>query len=263
MFLVFILLGLFPSIVWLAYYLRKDVHPEPRGVILSVFLGGMLIVPIAAIAEIAFSQFLEIWKEGGMLKIVAWNFLGIALIEEIGKYAVVRWKVLRRKEFDEPIDAMIYLVIAALGFAALENVLILVSPLVTNYFSGITAGIEAVPRFEFSQALELTLIRFWGATLLHTLASGALGFFLALSFYHHGRFRYHSLILPAGIIFATLLHGLFNYLILLIEAASSRGEAVHAYVVLLVGLLGASAYAVNKSFKMLKSRWAQKEIEIK
>ncbi len=261
MIVVFILLGLAPSVIWLAYYLRKDVHPEPRGMILKVFFWGMLLAPVAAIIEIMLSGFFDKLPFQGTANILLWNFLGIAFIEEYVKYFVVKWKVLRSREFDEPVDAMIYLVIAALGFAALENVLILLSPLITNYFSSLVSDVEPVSNFGFSQAFQLIVIRFWGATLLHTLASATLGFFLALSFYHKGRFKYQ--ILPVGIILATLLHGLFNYLILLIERVGPAEDAIWIYVILLIVLLASGAYGVNKLFTKLKSKWALEEINIR
>jgi len=260
MIVIFILLGLAPSVIWLAYYLRKDVHPEPRGMILKVFFWGMLLAPVAAIIEIMLSNVFDKLPFQGTVNVLLWNFLGIAFIEEYVKYFVVKWKVLRSREFDEPVDAMIYLVIAALGFAALENILILLSPLITNYFSSLVSDVDPIANFGFSQAFQLIVIRFWGATLLHTLASATLGFFLALSFYHKGRFKY--LIFPVGVILATLLHGLFNYLILLIERVGPAEDAIWIYVILLIVLLASGAYGVNKLFTKLKSRWALREIQL-
>ena len=45
--------------------------------------------------------------------------------EEVAKYLIIKIRILRDPEFDEPIDAMIYMIIAGLGFAALENILVL------------------------------------------------------------------------------------------------------------------------------------------
>jgi RsiW-degrading membrane proteinase PrsW (M82 family) len=42
---------------------------------------------------------------------------------EIFKYLVVRFKVIKNPAFDEPTDIMLYMIIAALGFAAVENIL--------------------------------------------------------------------------------------------------------------------------------------------
>ena len=56
---------------------------------------------------------------------IASIFIGGALIEEYVKYFMVKVGGFRNRELDEPCDIMIYMIIAALGFAALENILVL------------------------------------------------------------------------------------------------------------------------------------------
>jgi RsiW-degrading membrane proteinase PrsW (M82 family) len=50
-------------------------------------------------------------------------FLVIGPAEELAKFLAVRLFVYRNKEFNEPLDGIIYAAAAALGFASLENVL--------------------------------------------------------------------------------------------------------------------------------------------
>ena len=50
-------------------------------------------------------------------------FLVIGPCEELAKFLAVRLFVYRNKEFNEPLDGIIYAAAAALGFASLENVL--------------------------------------------------------------------------------------------------------------------------------------------
>jgi len=200
----YIILGLAPGIIWLLFFLRKDVHPESNRMIVLIFLLGMVIAFPAAILEcipIGFDQ------EGGLkcfshsffsenfpypLSLFLYIFLGIALIEETIKYLVVRFKALRDPEFDEPIDAMLYMIIAALGFATIENILVLFSP--------------GEP-LSFSEASIITTIRFIGATFLHALCSGLIGYFLARSFLKP---KQKIKFLLMGFPSAILLHGLFN-----------------------------------------------------
>jgi len=40
---LYIFLGLAPSIIWLLFYLRRDVHPEPKSEVIKVFFYGMLV----------------------------------------------------------------------------------------------------------------------------------------------------------------------------------------------------------------------------
>ncbi len=126
-------------------------------------------------------------------------FLIIALFEELLKYLVVKKFVVSSKEFDEPLDIMLYMIISALGFAALENILLIFSP--------------GEP-FGAMQGLNFSLSRFVGATFLHTLASGTLGFFLALSFYS---FKNRGKIFISGLGMAVVLHGLYNFAIIRLE----------------------------------------------
>jgi RsiW-degrading membrane proteinase PrsW (M82 family) len=110
---------------------------------------------------------------------------------------------LGRKEFDEPVDALIYLITAALGFAALENIIFLIE-VVANY--GITAG------------LVTGNLRFAGATLVHILSSAIVGSSIAFSFFHKEKYCRNVFM---GLLFATLLHTLFNYFII-----GSSGESL-------------------------------------
>ena len=85
---------------------------------------------------------------------------------------------------------------AALGFAAFENILFLLNPSVGGevLLSALTGN-----------------LRFLGATLLHIIASSAIGIALGLAFY---RQKYKFLYLLVGIILATGLHSVFNFFIM-------------------------------------------------
>ena len=50
------------------------------------------------------------------------SLTGLALIEEIIKFVASHFAARRSPAFSEPVDAMIYMIVAALGFATLENI---------------------------------------------------------------------------------------------------------------------------------------------
>jgi len=125
------------------------------------------------------------------------TFVGVALTEETLKYLVVRGKIINNPEFDESIDAMLYMIIAALGFAASENILIL---------------FQIQSTLLLRQTLFVLLLRFWGATLLHALCSGMVGFYLALSFLKYKREKLR--LIGLGLVIAICLHGLYNFFII-------------------------------------------------
>ena len=187
-----IILGLLPSFAWLVFYLEEDPHPEPKPLIFETFLAGALSTFIVLGAQTLFNG----WAEPrGIAQYSFLSFLALGGIEELFKFGAA-WLVIQKhaKDFDEPVDAMIYLVVAALGFAAVENV---------------AAASKAA-----DLAFETTTLRFIGATLLHTISSGLVGYYWARSILEHRQGR-----LFTGFALAILLHTVFNYLILRYEPA--------------------------------------------
>lgn len=223
-FLVFF--GLAPSIIWLLIFLRRDSHPESNRMILKIFFYGMLAAIPAALLELGFYEQITSLKIPYLLSQIFYVFLGIALVEEGMKYLVIKKKVLRDPEFDEPVDAMLYMIIAALGFAALENLLILL-PLDTT--------------FQFFETAVISTVRFVGATFLHALCSGLIGYYIALSFLQpKNRVR----VVAQGIAIAVLLHGLYNFSIMKIEGNSK-------FIIPIIILIGLAVF-ISLGFKRVK-----------
>ena len=115
--LLFALLGgVLPALLWLWFWLKEDKKsPEPRGLIFMSFVAGMMVVPLV----IPFQQFAATYFFG-IIALTSW-----AATEEILKFLAAWLFVLRRKEMNEPIDAVIYMITIALGFSAFENALYL------------------------------------------------------------------------------------------------------------------------------------------
>jgi protease PrsW len=181
--------GALPALAWLWFWLREDSkNPEPRQLIALAFLVGMLTVAIT----IPVQKFVATLITSTVYIFIAWSF-----IEEILKYLVARFTILWRKEVDEPIDVVMYMIAIALGFAAVENALFLISPLSGD---------------GFLDTLLTGNLRFIGATLLHVFTSAVVGIFIALSFYKKPLKRIQYAI--AGVILAAILHSVFNFFIL-------------------------------------------------
>jgi RsiW-degrading membrane proteinase PrsW (M82 family) len=89
------------------------------------------------------------------------------------------------------------MVTVALGFAAAENTLFLLSPI---------AGATTL------QVLMTGNLRFIGATLLHVISSAAIGVCLGITFYKNKSTRRLAALI--GVILASLLHASFNFFIL-------------------------------------------------
>jgi len=203
-------LGFAPPLLWLWFWLKEDAHPEPRKEIIVVFLMGMSTVLVAFIVQAMFSWILVSVQNGFInffdyistkplylpfsqnMQIVL--LAGFALIEELAKFGAAFITALRSKYYDEPIDAMIYAMTAALGFAALENAL---------FISQITTNI--------SEVLFVGAFRFAHAVLIHAATSAIIGASFAFSFCHPRR-RAAEFIL--ALLFATGIHTFYNILIL-------------------------------------------------
>lgn len=194
-FVIAFLTGLIPALFWLWFWLREDkARPEPRVLIFSAFVAGMLIVPVVLpLQKFAMERF------SGENLIFVW-----VIIEEVLKYSAALMVVLWNKAVDEPIDTIIYMITIALGFSALENALFVFNPLqdgdtMNSFLTGV--------------------FRFVGATLLHVLASATVGAAMAFAYYKRNSVRIVAATI--GLFIAILLHALFNFFIM-----DANGETV-------------------------------------
>ena len=195
-------LGFAPSLVWLSFYLRKDCHPEPKYLLIKAFLMGIIISPLAVLLQLGFSELRQIFNFEFLYQGTPAFFVWSSLVEEFLKFLAIYLVVVRNPEFDEPVDGMIYMITAALGFAAIENVLVM--------FNLIPNGAET--------ALNTLALRFVGATLLHALASGLTGYFLAMSWFFQ---EHKKKLILFGLAMATLFHGAFNMLIVFAQESAN------------------------------------------
>ncbi|MEK7635983.1 MAG: PrsW family intramembrane metalloprotease [Patescibacteria group bacterium] len=198
-----VILGIFPSLVWLVFFSREDIHPEPKKAIVKVFIFGALSAFGAIVFQYIFNVNLPFLKisEYSIL-----TFFIFALIEELFKFLAAYYVMRKSRFFDEPIDAMIYMVTAGLGFAMAENILVGLNGILSQNMDG-------------RQVLAVIVLRFMGATLLHALSSAIIGYYWAKSlrckmdnFTCQASHISHNLMI--GIIIAALLHEFFNYLII-------------------------------------------------
>jgi RsiW-degrading membrane proteinase PrsW (M82 family) len=196
--------GLLPAIFWLWFWLREDkAHPEPARLIIACFIAGIISTAVALPIE----RYVETVVTQGLLLYFVW-----AIIEEIVKFIAAYFVAFSDPNYDEPNDAMIYMITVALGFAALENGLFLIKAFET----GGTIG-----------AFVTGNIRFLGATLVHIVSSAVIGGAIALSYYKNLAKKIGYFIV--GLITAGMLHGLFNYIII----KDSDGQQIFATLLVL------------------------------
>ena len=196
--ILILVLGFVPPLFWLWFWLKEDAHPEPKRALVRAFFGGMGAVIFALILESNFLGLNDLLRRTigyseALFHII--TILGFAFIEEITKTGAAFFTALKTKYFDEPEDGIVYMITAALGFAALENALFVSGSLKT--------GVE--------QSLVVSAFRFINAVLLHISSAAIIGAGFAFSFFHKER-RKRELVL--AIFLATVLHALYNFFIL-------------------------------------------------
>lgn len=205
-----ILGGVLPALVWLLFWLREDYkHPEPRRLIAKTFFLGM----VAVMLVLPFQKWVELsFPTLAVLPLFLW-----ALLEEVFKLGAGYFGGLHSVEDNEPLDPMIYMITAALGFVALENTLFIFGPLLDN---------------NLTQGIVTGNLRFVGASLLHVVSSGIVGAAISLSFYQSRSRRINKVTL--GLSAAILFHLAFNLLILNL---GESGTGV-AFTMVWLGVIG-------------------------
>lgn len=198
-----LLIGFLPALIWLYYWLQEDKkHPEPGFRIFNTFVYGMLAVPFALAFQVLVNIFIlenksieSVFASDIMTAIMA-LFIWASL-EEIFKYVAAYRAGISKKDNDEPIDPVVYMITAALGFSALENTLFVFSPLL---------------QADTTTAFITGNFRFIGATLLHVASSAIIGMFMAFSYYKRDFLKIRYLF--SGFILSIALHTAFNSFII-------------------------------------------------
>jgi len=209
---LFAILGLVPSLIWLIYYLKKDPNPEPRHLLLEVFFAGAFSAIPAALCETGLQDYYLPHfglSTSTVLGTIIFYIFGVGLFEEYFKYQAFKMPVAEHNEFNEPVDAMIYMTTAALGFAALENVGSLF-----NLFGKYPNDIYLI-----GAGLGLMLGRFLTATLLHVSCSALFGYF-----YSKNIIKKHSHHFPIWALFlVAIIHGTYNLILIYFGSAGANG----------------------------------------
>ena len=221
----YIFIALIPGIFWVWFYRRKDKkHPEPLKLIIQIFLWGMVITLPAIGLELAVDYFFPYSRSSNFFVVICSALFVVAPIEEFLKYFVVKEKVYENPAFDEPIDGIIYAIVAALGFASLENILVV-----------------------FSEGQDAIILRFATATLMHAITSGIVGYHLGLLKFGKKQKQYsdrkRKYFIAQGLIIAIILHGVYN---IIAGTRTALTISLIAMVIIIMYLM------LSKSIKELK-----------
>ena len=189
-----------PVLFWAAYHYHKDRHlPEPPGHLLLAFTLGLMAAVLAKLMYLALEPAglrfdaveLAANNRPGLL---AYALLAIGPIEEFAKLLPFVLIIIHLKEFDEPLDGIIYASFIALGYAAVENYL---------YLEYLTP-LESVARGFASPVVHILFASIWA----HCITQSWLAKRSIL-----------KALLP-GFLVSALLHGLYDFLVLQSPVAS-------------------------------------------
>src|SRR3569623_3123768 len=212
-------LALIPAVLWMVYFYLRDIHePAPTHYVVGVFLlGARVAAPIATfITDVVFK--VASWgtlPRGGLIELVA-AFLVLAPAQEVSKYLVVRYTVYLSAEFDEPMDGIVYMTAAGLGFATALNI----------------AQMPRAPQL----ALTTAAINCVTTTLAHASLSGEIGYALGRAKFI-GSAGHQTRVLSLGLAKAIELSGVFT----MIAAIATRHGLDYRPV---WGLASAAVFAI-------------------
>jgi RsiW-degrading membrane proteinase PrsW (M82 family) len=196
------------ALFWLKRFRKLDKYEkEPERLVYLVFFAGALATVPCVILE--FPLHLTANGKPLPLKNLSLAFLWVGIVEEFFKYLAVRLTVYRSNEFNEVMDGMIYMISAALGFAATENV---------GYMVGLGF---------FAGALRAIL-----SYLGHVSFSAILGYYLGKAKIE-GRKNW----LWIGFIWAISLHWSYDAFFVVGTVRSSGGFILLGFLVWLFGLI--------------------------
>lgn len=191
--LVLTLMALLPPLILMIYVYKKDkVEKEPIRLIIKTLIFGVIAVLPTVLGETVVGSILEAFVyPKSLLGLILHNFIGIAIIEEFCKMQACKLSVWKNKEFNYTFDGVVYAVAAAIGFAALENLLYVYS---YGFVNAIVRALTSIP----------------GHTIFGIFMGINLGF--AKLYEKHGdtrqakRFKRRALIIP------TILHGTYDFM---------------------------------------------------
>ena len=183
-------LAVLPSLFLVRYYYKQDqARPEPKGVIVKLFLLGIIYSLPVYILEWAASTLNVFSRFSSVLHYFFEAFVVAGLCEEYIKQRIVLKHIYHKKIFDESLDGIVYAVVAGLGFACMENIIYVMN---TDWQTAIARGLSAVP--------------------MHAMASGVMGYYVGQAKFSSSPQTEKALI-NRGLWQAILIHGSYDFFV--------------------------------------------------
>ncbi len=167
-------------------YIKDKYDPEPVRNLVYSFVFGVVALGLTLTISLFFDEQAHL-DDRDVASQVFKAFFVVALVEEFCKFIFIRGVLYRMKDFDEPLDGIIYSVMVAMGFATAENLLYVF------YADG--GGSTAV-------------IRMFTAIPAHAFFAILMGYFVGLARFAPST---HSVLYSiVGLIVAVIFHGTYD-----------------------------------------------------
>ncbi len=188
--------AIIPSLILMTWFHRRDRNREPLKVLWGTAgLGVLSVIPVLIVVSTYGKLIHSIeapWTNGIMTA-----FFSAAIPEEFFKFLVLFLFAARLRDFDEPMDGVVYGVAASLGFATIENVLYV------SQGGWVVAAMRAV-----------------SSVPAHALFGAVMGVFVGRSKFQPARRNWY---LGQALFWPILLHGLYDAPLLASRAAFAVG----------------------------------------
>lgn len=189
--LIVILFSLVPSLILTFFVLYSDrKSKEPTRNILLCLLSGILTISLANY----FEGLVMPYFSNNILLTYIWAF-----IEELSKMAVFFLFIFDNKYYDDIYDGIVYMMLIALSFAGLENIM------------------YAFSESTISNSIGLSLMRDFTTVPLHVICGIIIGHFMSLGSFSKDKKKKYINILCA-ILVSSFIHGTFNNLMIMLDS---------------------------------------------
>lgn len=193
--LLLLFLAVIPVVVILTYIYVKDKNKEPWGLLALLFFMGIvscfMVLAISEVVHLIFPFMSKGTEHMTFFEVMAYAFIGVALVEEFCKFFMSYIWSYRSKAYDEVYDGIVYAVYVSLGFAFFENLLYVFTN--QSISIGIARGLLAVPG--------------------HACDAVFMGYYLSVAkvYSYQGKKDLERKNLLLSVIVPTILHGIYDF----------------------------------------------------
>lgn len=186
--MILILLAIAPAIIIILYIYHRDKFDKepPLLLFLSFMLGVLSVVPPLLVG--LFADKVGIYPEDNLITLAFHTFIVVALAEEGGKFLFLRGVLFKRKEFNEPLDGIVYATMIGMGFATFENI-----------FYVIEGGIG------------VAIMRMLTAVPAHAAFAIIMGYYVGRAKFEP---EHQNQLLIKGLLIPVIAHGLYDFFLM-------------------------------------------------